>query len=200
MEREPGRSVIPVALVTELMPGPVRERLELGHPTESEPILSFRHVLRIVAREDLDRWRRRSNIVAAVLFPVMGGPIGGADKTRLSFLELEASVEPEEVMRLAPLVFRMGTLDDEEQEALMATKSNLPEPHLFKVLKAVGEAAGRTVGKAEGKAEGLAEAKAAAKAEAFAAARKLLEHGVSWDIITDSTGVLPGDLKKKERK
>ena len=108
MEREPGRSVVPVALVTELMPGPVRERLELGHPTESEPILSFRHVLRIVAQEDLDRWRKASNVVASVLVPAMRGKLGTPDKARISFLGLEALLEADEVMRLAPILFSYG--------------------------------------------------------------------------------------------
>ena len=108
MEGEPGRSVVPVALVTELMPGPVRERLELGHPTESEPILSFRHVLRIVAREDLDRWRKASNVVASVLVPAMRGKLGTPDKARISFLGLEALLEADEVMRLAPILFSYG--------------------------------------------------------------------------------------------
>lgn len=52
-------------------------------------------------------------------------------------------------------------------------KSTLPEPHFFKLLK--------NQGKSESKLE---------------SARKLLEHGVSWDIITDSTGVKSADLKK----
>lgn len=52
-------------------------------------------------------------------------------------------------------------------------KSTLPEPHFFKLLK--------NEGKSESKLD---------------TARKLQEHGVSWEIITSSTGVKPADLKK----
>lgn len=48
-------------------------------------------------------------------------------------------------------------------------KSTLPEPHFFKLLKN------------EGKMED---------------ARKMLEHGMTWDVITDITGLKPADLKK----
>ncbi|MBK8802839.1 MAG: hypothetical protein IPN71_12470 [Fibrobacteres bacterium] len=34
------------------------------------------------------------------------------------------------------------------------------------------------------------------QAKAIDTARKLQEHGVSWDIITSSTGLKPADLKK----
>lgn len=46
---------------------------------------------------------------------------------------------------------------------------------------------------AKGKAEGE-------HAKAIETARKFLEHGVSWDIITDSTGLRPADLKKTAKK
>ncbi|MBK8803310.1 MAG: hypothetical protein IPN71_14875 [Fibrobacteres bacterium] len=48
-------------------------------------------------------------------------------------------------------------------------------------------------GKAEGKLEGKSEGKLEAKLED---ARKMLDHGISWAVITDVTGVKPEDLKK----
>ena len=62
----------------------------------------------------------------------------------------------------------------------MATKSKLPEPHFFKLLKAEGEAVGRAEGKAESNLE---------------TARKMVEHGLSWEAITNITGLKPADLK-----
>jgi hypothetical protein len=67
----------------------------------------------------------------------------------------------------------------------MATRIKLPEAKIFTELRAEG--------KAEGKAEGVAFGE---RAKAVATARKLLEHGISWDIITDSTGIRPADLSK----
>jgi len=119
--------------------------------------------------------------VAAVMTLGMGGTLSMADKAWTAFWELEKLVDAEEVMRLSPLVFRVGKLEEEEREIIMAKKSTLPEPKLFQLLKQEGVA----VGKAESKLE---------------TARKLLEHGISWDIITDSTGIKPADLKKAAKK
>lgn len=75
----------------------------------------------------------------------------------------------------------------------MATKSKLPEPHLFKLLLAKG--------KAEGMAEGMAEGVVVGeRAKALEDARKLVEHGISWEIISDVTGIRPADLKKSAKK
>ena len=45
--------------------------------------------------------------------------------------------------------------------------------------------------KAAGLAEGIAKGKLASKLEY---ARKLVEHGVSWEIITSASGIKPGDI------
>lgn len=161
--------MVPVALVTDLKPGAIPERLRLDDLGAKEPILTFRHRTQVVVHEDLMSWHRRSNVVAAVLTMALQGTMAPADRARLAFLDLEKLVDAEEVQRLSPLVFQVGRLDAEEQERIKAMKSTLPEPHFFKLLKA------------EGKME---------------TAQKLLEHGVSWDIITSSTGLKPADLKK----
>jgi len=181
MEREPQTPVVPVALVTDLAPGEIPDRLHLADLGGGDPILTFRHRVQVVAHEDLATWRRKSNVVAAVLTLAMGGKLSMADKAWAAFLDLEKLVDAEEAMRLSPLVFRVGKLDEQEREVIMATKSTLPEPKLFQLLRAEGEA----VGKAESKLED---------------ARKMLEHGIAWGIITDVTGIKPSDLKKKAAK
>jgi len=169
MERDPGCPVVPVALVTDLKPGAIPEYLKLDDLGGGSPILTFRHRAQVVAHEDLMGWHRRSNVVAAVLTMALRGTMSMADRARLAFLDLEKLVDAEEVQRLSPLVFQVGKLDAEEQERIKAMKSTLPEPHFFKLLKN------------EGKMED---------------ARKMLEHGMTWDVITDITGLKPADLKK----
>lgn len=181
MEREPQTPVVPVALVTDLEPGEIPDGLRLGDLGGGDPVLTFRHRLQVVAHEDLSTWRRKSNVVATVLTLAMGGKLSKADKAWTAFLDLEKLVDAEEVMRLSPLVFRVGKLDEEQREVIMATKTKLPEPKFFQQLREDGKSEGVAVGKAESKLE---------------SARKLLEHGIAWDIITDSTGVKPTDLKK----
>ncbi|HQF54964.1 MAG TPA: hypothetical protein PK208_07605 [Fibrobacteria bacterium] len=177
MEREPQTPVVPVALVTDLDPGEIPTGLCLPDLGGGDPVLAFRHRVQVVAHADLTTWRRRSNVVATVMTLAMGGKISKADKAWTAFLDLEKLVDAEEVMRLSPLVFRVGKLDEEQREVIMATKTKLPEPKFFQQL--------REDGKSEGE-----------RTKALESARKLLEHGIAWDIITDSTGVKPADLKK----
>lgn len=177
MEREPQTPVVPVALVTDLEPGEIPAALSLADLGGGEPILTFRHRVQVVAHEDLATWRRRSNVVATVMTLAMGGELPKADKAWMAFLDLEKLVDAEEVMRLSPLVFRVGKLDEEQREVIMATKSKLPEPKFFQQL--------REDGKSEGE-----------RAKALSDAAKMLEHGISWEIITDVTGVKPAELKK----
>ncbi|MBK8802425.1 MAG: hypothetical protein IPN71_10305 [Fibrobacteres bacterium] len=167
--------------MTDLKPGTIPQRLRLEDLGDEEPILTFRHRTQVVAQEDLMSWHRRSNVIAAVMTMALHGTMSQADRARLAFLDLEKLVDAEEVQRLSPLVFQVGKLDAEEQERIKTMKSTLPEPHFFKLMKAEGEA--------KGKAESSRET-----------ARKLLEHGVSWEIITSSTGIRPADLKKSKKK
>jgi hypothetical protein len=67
MEREEGRAVVPVAFVTDLHPGKIPQRLHMDDLGGGEPILTFRHRIQVVAHEDLKHWRKRSNVVSAVL-------------------------------------------------------------------------------------------------------------------------------------
>ncbi|QQS06487.1 MAG: hypothetical protein IPK50_06200 [Fibrobacterota bacterium] len=51
----------------------------------------------------------------------------------------------------------------------------------------------------EGKAEGLNEGELKGKrTQALADARKMREHGISWEIITDVTGIGPEDLEANQ--
>lgn len=58
---------------------------------------------------------------------------------------------------------------------------------LIEYVRNEGRAEGMAKGKAEGKAECL-------RAKALEAARKMREHGIAWDIVTDATGLKPEDL------
>jgi predicted transposase YdaD len=112
------------------------------------------------------------------------------------------------------LLTQVGRFTDEENNMTYKYLTQLPKPKFMEMLeedaKAAGLAAGLAVGKATGLAEGKAEGKAEGRAEgieqgiaegirakALEDARKLVEHGVSWEIITSATGVKPEDLEAK---
>ncbi len=87
--------------------------------------------------------------------------------------------------------------------ALLATKeyreAGMLIEHFTKIGLTKGEKLGRKKGLEEGiekgREEGREEGKTEARLKALQGARKLLEHGISWEIITDSTGIKPEDLQ-----
>ena len=177
MVRFPGHHIIPVAVVTDSEPGPVPERVQLDHPMGSEPVLTFCHRVHKTAEEDLWKWRGKANVIAGGLFTLLKGELSKTEKAALGMDCLEkAGLSVEDEAKISTLMFRVGKLTEEEEREVMATRIKLPEAKIFTELRA------------EGKAEGK-------HAQALETARNLLEHGISWDIITDATGLKPADLK-----
>ncbi len=184
--RFPEHHIIPVAVVTDSDPGKVPERLLLNDPMGGEPVLTFRHRVHKTAEEDLWQWQGKANVIAGGLFTLLKGELSKIEKAALGMDCLEkAGLSVEDEAKISTLLFRVGKLTEEEEREVMATRIKLPEAKIFTELRAEG--------KAEGKAEGVAFGE---RAKAVATARKLLEHGISWDIITDSTGIRPADLSK----
>lgn len=74
--------------------------------------------------------------------------------------------------------------------------------HLFQSLHPNLKGQAMTLGdllRQEGKAEGLNEGEIKGKhAQALADARKMREHGISWEIVTDITGLGPEDLEPNQ--
>lgn len=178
MVRFPGHHIIPVAVVTDSEPGPVPERIQLDDPMGREPVLAFWHRVHKTADEDLGRWRGKANVIAGGLFTLLKGEIPKTEKASLGMDCLErAGLSVEDEAKIATLMLRVGKLTEEEEREVMATRIKLPEAKIFTELRAKG--------KAEGK-----------HAQAIETARHLLEHGISWEIITNSTGIRPADLNK----
>lgn len=178
MVRFPGHHIIPVAVVTDSEPGPVPERIQLDDPMGKEPVLAFCHRVHKTAEEDLGNWRGKANVIAGGLFTLLKGELSKTEKASLGMDCLEkAGLTVEDEAKIATLMLRVGKLTEEEEREVMATRIKLPEAKIFTELRAEGMAFGE-------------------RAKAIATAQKLLEHGVSWDIITDSTGIRPADLKK----
>ncbi len=195
MVRFPDHHIIPVAVVTDSEPGPVQERIQLDHPLGGEPILTFRHQVHKTVDQDLGLWRGKTNVIAGGLFTLLRGEISKTQKAALGMDCLEkAGLSVEDEAKISTLLFRVGKLTESEEREVMATRIKLPEAKIFTELRAEGRAEGRAVGKAEGKAEGIAEG---VREKALADARKMLEHGIAWAIITDVTGIRPEDLSNQ---
>ena len=174
MVRFPDHQVIPVAVVTDTDPGPIPERILLEDPMSPEPFLTFRHRIHKAAEEDLMKWVKKTNVIAGALFTVLKGDLSVSKKALFGLNCLgQANLSLGEELKIASLLFRVGKLTNEQQEEIMAAKAKLPEPHLFKLLKA------------ETKRED---------------ARKMLELGATWEFITNVTGILPADLQQNSAR
>ncbi len=181
MVRFPGQQIIPVAVVTDSEPGPVPERIRLGNPMGGEPFLTFYQRVHKTVEEDLQKWRDKANVIAGGLFTLLKGDESKSEKAALGMDCLgKASLSLEDQTKITALLFRVGKLTEEEERETMATRIKLPEPKIFNELRTEGRLEGRLEGKLEGKLED---------------ARKMLEHGIPWDVITDVTKIKPADLQ-----
>lgn len=183
--RFPEHEIVPVALITEIDDHEVPDRLvarALG-----EDILSFRtHVVQL-SRTDAGAWADVGNLVAQTLLMAMGGALSRLERLHRVIRFFQAHDEPETQL-LFPLLTQVGRFNDEENNMTYKYLTQLPKPKFMVMLEEDAKAAGM----AAGREQGLEQGKLASKLED---ARKLVEHGVSWEIITSATGVKPEDLE-----
>jgi hypothetical protein len=128
--------------------------------------LHFETLVREVSREEYSAWVGARNAIAQALRGAMAGPQSRAEKVFRGAEALKDIVSPEEYRNIFTLAAEVGKLTLKEVEAYMK-KTQLRSEAV----------------------EWLEHAKA------LDTARKLLEHGVSWGIITSSTGLKSAELK-----
>ena len=129
--------------------------------------LHFETLVREVSRDEYSAWEGARNTIAQALRGAMAGPQSRAEKVFGGTDVLKAIVSPEDYSNLFTLAAEIGKLTTTEVEAYMKNTKLRSE-----ALEWVEHA------------------------KALDTARKLLEHGVSWDIITSSTGLKTAELKK----
>jgi len=169
LERFPKDEVIPVALVTDLKPARIRNSVH--SESRGRVWLHFKTLVREVSRDEYSAWEGARNAIAQALRGAMAGPQSRVEKVFRGSEALKKLVPPEEYRNLFALAAEVGKLTLKEVEAYM--KKTQLRSEVVEWLEARGE-----------------------QAKAINTARKLQEHGISWDIITSSTGVKPADLKK----
>jgi hypothetical protein len=169
LERFPKDEVVPVALVTDLKPARIANSVH--SESRGRVWLHFETLVREVSREEYSAWAGARNAIAQALRGAMAGPQSRAEKVFRGAEALKTIVSPDEYRNLFTLVAEVGKLTLKEVEAYM--KKTQLRSEALEWLEAKG--------KLEGKLED---------------ARKMLEHGIAWDIITDVTGVKSADLKK----
>ena len=169
LERFPKDEVVPVALVTDLKPARIPSTVHAE--SRGRVWLHFETLVREVSREEYSAWAGARNAIAQALRGAMAGPQSRAEKVFGGAEELKVMVPASEFGNLFTLAAEVGKLTTTEVEAYM--KNTKLRSEALEWIKAEGE-----------------------RTKAIETARKLLEHGVSWDIITSSTGLKPAELKK----
>lgn len=169
LERFPKDEVVPVALVTDLKPARIRDTVHAE--SRGRVWFHFETLVREVSRDEYSAWEGARNAIAQALRGAMTGPQSRAEKVFQGADALKDIVPPEEYRNLLNLVAEVGKLTPKEVEAYMK-KTQL-----------------------RSEAVEWMEAHFEAKAK-LDNARKMLEHGIAWAVITDITGVKPADLKK----
>jgi hypothetical protein len=187
--RFPGDEIVPVALITEPTAHSIASSL-VGSAS-GETFLKFKTRVVQLAAEDCQRWAEARNLVAATQLVAMGGV---ADRARKLLMALEAfrrEASDEEVQLLFPLMVELGRFTEEEEETAMSYLATAPKPRLLvkweKRVIEQGLAKGLEQGLQQGLQQGL-------RQKALEDARRMLAHGIAWEIITDVTGIGPEDL------
>ena len=169
LERFPKDEVVPVALVTDLKPARIANSVH--SESRGRVWLHFETLVREVSRDEYSAWEGARNAIAQALRGAMAGPQSRAEKVFRGAEVLKGMVPAGEFGNLFTLAAEVGKLTITEVEAYM--KNSKLRSEALEWVKAEGE-----------------------REKALADARKMLEHGIAWDVITDVTGVKPADLKK----
>ncbi len=135
-------------------------------------------IARTARDRDAERWAATSNLVASTLLLAMGGLWNSFQRLVSSANAFQQNTTEEEMAQLFPLFVEVGRLTNEEEESIMSYLATMPKPRLLVKIenRAVEEAARR---------------------KALETARRMREHGIAWDVVTDITGVKPEDLEAK---
>jgi hypothetical protein len=180
--RFPNDSILPVALVDDSMERDLDGKEERG--AEGEVFLMFRTRLVQVPALDLDRFRDTANRVALSFSPNMRGAFDRAEQVLRVAIAFHDRGDMSGVRTFFAFWAIEGRLSRTEQAWLLRKLKEIDMPEIMEWIKQEGIAEGIEQGRAKGHLEAALEN-----------ARKMREHGISWDIVTDVTGIKPEDLK-----
>jgi hypothetical protein len=210
VRRFPNEEILPIALVDDDRPRVLVDTVE----RHAQGVSHFHFRTRIVQVPalDLERYRHTRNRVALSFSPNMSGNFDRVDQVMLVAFAFRDCGDLQGFRKFFALWIVEGRLELDQQREVKQRLKEYDMPEIMEWFRqegielgkaegvalgkaegiALGKAEGVALGKAEGKAEGIAEG---IRAKAQEDARKLLEHGVSWEIITSATGVMPQDLE-----
>lgn len=207
--RFPDHQIVPIALVTEPDSTPISD--SFSRSALGQEFLRF--TTRVVQLSSLDaaRWADARNLVAATMLMAMGGALPRQDKLFATIRFFQLHPNEDETRLLFPLLSQLGKLNSEEHAMTIKYLTQLPKPLFMVMMEEQAISEGLAKGMAQGLEKGMEEGmergmekgmkkgmeKGLAlghREKALEDARKMREHGISWHIITDVTGIHPQEL------
>lgn len=180
--RFPNDAILPVALVDDSLERDLAGKEERG--AEGEVFLMFRTRLVQIPALDLERFRDTANRVALSFTPNMRGTFDRAEQVLRVAIAFRDRGDMDGVRTFFAFWTVEGRLSHTEQAWLLRKLKEIDMPEIMDWIKQEGIAEGIERGRTEGHLEAALEN-----------ARKMRNHGIAWDIVTDVTGIKPEDLQ-----
>lgn len=185
--RFPDAEIVPVALITEIEDHAVDDGFTcraLGNL-----VLSFQTRVVQLSRTQAETWANAGNLVAQTLLMAMGGALSRSARLD-GVIRFFLGCDEAETELLFPLLTQVGRFTDEEQAMTYKYLTQLPKPKFMEMLEQDAIERGLQRGMQQGIQQGMEQMRRSKLEDA----RKLAEHGVSWETITSATGVKQEDL------
>jgi len=186
--RFPLDEVLPIALVDDDKPRDLENSVLRG--AYGYPYLIFETRLVQIPALEMEAYRKTFNRVALSFLPNMRGSRGVESVLDVTIAFLHAG-DPEGVRLLFAFWVVEGRLDVVEQRKLNRKLREHDMPEIMDWLRAEGIEIGMERGLEKGVEKGV-------RATKLEDARKMREHGIAWEIITDVTGIKPEELPQPQ--
>ena len=178
--RFPLDEVLPIALVDDDKPHDLENSVLRG--AYGYPYLIFETRLVQIPALEMEAYRRTSNRVALSFLPNMRGSLGVESVLDVTIAFLQAG-DPDGVRLLFAFWVVEGRLDSMQQDDFNQRLKERDMPEIIDW----GRQEGIEIGMERGLEKGV-------RANKLENARKMREHGIAWEIVTDITGIKPEDL------
>lgn len=183
--RFPDDHILPIALVDDDRERTFRDRIERG--ALGSVFLAFQTRIVQVPSLELDRYRGTANRVALSFSPNMKGDFDRVDQVFQVALTFRNRGDIEGVHALFAFWVVEGRLKAQQQRELIRRLKEHDMPEIMDWLRQEGIEIGLERGLERGIEQGT-------RRKGLEDARKMREHGIAWDIVTDVTGIRPEEI------
>jgi len=189
--RFPAHEILSIALIDDDRPREVFDTIERG--AMGAVHLRFQTRVIQISALSLDEFRTTANRVALSFTPNMSGVADRVEQVLVVAHAFRAHDDMAGFRKFFAFWVVEGRLEAREQREVKRRLKEIDMPEIMDWFREEGLELGRQQGIQQGLEQGL---ELGARRKAIADARKMVEHGIAWAIITDVTGLRPEDLEE----